>query len=60
MSEAARKARAEYMRKYRAEHKEKINEQERARRKANPDRYRMYQENYWNKKAAAVREGATG
>lgn len=58
MTENAKKARAEYMRQYRAANKEKINEQERARRKANPERYKEYRENYWNKKAAAL-QGAT-
>ena len=60
MSEEARKARAEYMRKYRAANRERILEQERERRKANPEKYKKYSETYWNKKAAEGLEGATG
>ena len=52
MNEAAKKAKAEYQRNYCAKYREKINKQQRERRRADPERYKKYQETYWNKKAA--------
>ena len=51
MTEEAKKARNEYMKKYRAEHKERLAEQDKARRLADPERYKEYCRKYWEKKA---------
>ena len=40
-----------YMREYRRRNKERLNEQERQRRRANPDRYKKYAYEYWERKA---------
>lgn len=50
----AREARNAYMREYRAKNKEHINMRERERRKANPERYKKYQYDYWQRKAEAM------
>ena len=53
MTNEAREKRNAYMREYRQKNKERINEQNRALRAANPERYKMYQERYWERKAEA-------
>ena len=52
MTEEAKKKRAEYMRKYRAENREKINAAQRERNRNNPEKRREYQRRYWEKKAS--------
>ena len=42
-----------YMREYRAKNRERINERNRAIRAADPERYKKYQESYWQRKAEA-------
>ena len=44
-------ARKEYYKKYRAEHKERLNEQQRIWRNNNPDKTKQYQERYWTKQS---------
>jgi len=44
-------ARKEYYKKYRAEHKERLNEQQRIWRNNNPDKIKQHQARYWTKKA---------
>lgn len=46
-----KEARNAYMRKYRLENKERLKEQDRQRRRANPERYRKYANDYWERKA---------
>ncbi len=46
-----------YMRRYRQENREKIAEQRKAWRSANPDKVKQYTEKYWNKRAAEVMAG---
>lgn len=46
MSEEAKKAQREYMRKYRAKNREKLNEQAREWRKNNPDKVIKIKERY--------------
>lgn len=53
MTEEARKKYNAYMREYRQKNRERINEQNRALRAANPERYKGYQERYWQRKAEA-------
>lgn len=48
---SGKEARNAYMREYRAKNKEKLNAQERQRRKANPARYKKYAFDYWERKA---------
>lgn len=50
----AREARNAYMREYRAKNKDHINMRERERRKADPERYKKYQTDYWQRKAEAM------
>lgn len=52
MTDEAKKKRAEYMRKYRAENREKINAAQRERNRNNPEKRREYQRRYWEKKAS--------
>jgi len=51
MKQQANLMRKEYMRKYRAENREKLREQQRNWRQSNPDKVKEYQEKYWAKKA---------
>ena len=51
----AREAKNAYMREYRAKNRERLNEQERQRRKANPERYKRYAADYWERKAQAMK-----
>ena len=51
MEKSATEARKEYMRKYRAEHREAINAKKREWVKRNPDRSKAYMQKYWAKKA---------
>lgn len=51
LSERAKEARREYMRKYRAENRDRLNAQRREWNKKNPDKVRMYKENYFEKLA---------
>lgn len=53
MTEDAKQARREYQREYKRRNAERINAYNRAWRKANPDKTRKYNANYWSKKAAA-------
>ena len=46
-----REAKIAYMREYRAKNRERLNRQERQRRKKNPERYKKYSESYWERKA---------
>lgn len=47
----AHEARQDYKRQYRIRNQEKINRQQRAWRKANPDKVKEYQARYWERKA---------
>ena len=49
-----KEARNAYMREYRAKNKDKLNAQERERRRANPERYKRYSAKYWERKAQAM------
>lgn len=51
MKQQANLMRKEYMRKYRAENREKLKEQQKNWRQNNPDKVKDYQEKYWSKKA---------
>lgn len=53
-SEVAREARNAYMRAYRMKNKDRLNEQARMRRKENPEKYRQYMNNYWERKAQCM------
>lgn len=63
LTNSAKKARAEYMRKYRQretdEQKEKRREYARKWRQDNPDKIKAARVRYWNKKAEAVRAAAS-
>lgn len=52
---SGREARNAYMREYRAKNKEKLNAQERQRRQADPERYKKYAADYWERKADAMK-----
>ena len=52
---SGREARNAYMREYRAKNKDKLNAQERLRRKANPERYKKYAADYWERKAQELK-----
>lgn len=54
MTEEARKARLEYQRRYRREHKEEINAYQREYSKKNPEKRKAWASSYWNKKAAGL------
>lgn len=51
MDEQAIKLRREYNRKYREENKESINKRQNEWRRANRDKVKQYNKNYWTKKA---------
>jgi hypothetical protein len=51
MSEEAKAAKREYMRKYREKNRERMNETHRAWRKSNRHKIEEYNERFWNKKA---------
>lgn len=51
MKEEAKKARAEYAKKYREKNKDRLNAYRRNWNKENPDKVKQYQETYWGKKA---------
>lgn len=51
MNEAAKHERYEYMKRYRKENRERINELKREWNKNNPDKVKEYQERYWERKA---------
>ena len=44
-------ARKEYYKKYREDHKKRLNEQQRIWRNNNPDKTKQYQERYWTKQS---------
>lgn len=52
---SGKEARNAYMRSYRMRNREKLNEKERQRRKANPERYKKYVSDYWERKAQATK-----
>lgn len=52
MSEEARKKRAEYMKAYRSRNRERLNAAQREYTRQHPERRRLYNERYWEKKAA--------
>lgn len=54
MTDAAKKARNEYLKKWRLANKEKVHNYLRAWRAANPDKVRKYNETFWEKKAAEL------
>jgi hypothetical protein len=56
MTENAANARREYMREYKRKNAKKINAYNRAWRKANPEKTKQYNANYWMKKAAGQSE----
>lgn len=51
---SGKEARNTYMREYRAKNREKLNAKERERRKANPERYKKYVIDYWERKAQEI------
>ena len=53
MTDEAKEARRKYQREYKRKNAAKINAYNRAWRKANPEKARQYNLNYWSKKAAA-------
>ncbi len=55
MTMQAQETRKDYKKRYRLRNREKINEQQRAWRKANPDKVREYQARYWERKAKNIR-----
>ena len=55
MTEEAKKAQAEYMKRYRRENRERLNKYRREWGKKHPEKQKEYSANYWNKKA---QEGA--
>lgn len=54
MTEAAKAAKREYQRKYRAANREKLAAYQRKWSQENPEKVREYTARYWAKKAAAV------
>lgn len=52
---SGREAKNAYMREYRAKNRERLNEQERQRRQANPERYKKYVADYWERKAQEMK-----
>lgn len=54
MTEAAKAAKREYQRKYRAANREKLAAYQRKWSQDNPEKVREYTARYWAKKAAAV------
>lgn len=52
---SGREARNVYMREYRSKNKERLREQDRQRRQANPERYKKYAADYWERKAEAMK-----
>lgn len=56
--EIEREARKEYMRRYRAQHRDRINQQEKIRKMKDPERYAEYQRKYWLEKAKEYEEEA--
>lgn len=53
LSEAARKARNEYMRGWRKKNREKVNEYQAKYRSKNPDKVKQWNKNKWERIAAA-------
>lgn len=53
-SPEAKKARNEYMKKYRAENRERLLQKQREHYHANKDKYKGYQERYWQQKGKAL------
>ena len=51
MTDAAKKARREYQRAYKQKNAARINAYNRTWRKANPEKVKQYNTNYWSKKA---------
>ena len=51
MTDEARRAKAEYEKRYRAENREKLNQYRRDWNRRNPERLKKYRDRYWNKKA---------
>jgi hypothetical protein len=57
MTEAAKEARKAYQRKRRQETREETAAYMREWRKKNPDKVKQYNATYWERKAAAAKEG---
>lgn len=51
LSERAKEARREYMRRYRADNRERLNAQKREWNKNNPEKAKLYKERYFEKLA---------
>lgn len=51
MSEAAKKAQREYLRKWRAENKDKVQQYNKKFREEHPEKVKAARKNYWEKKA---------
>lgn len=60
LSEAAKKAKREYQRKWAKEHREYLTEYAREWRKKNPEKVDASRARYWEKVAAQQEEGETG
>ena len=54
LSDAARQAKNEYMRQYKAQHRDKEREYNRQWRAKNRDKIKRYQESYWERKALST------
>lgn len=50
LSDEAKQARNEYMKRYRSENRERLLQKQRQHYHANKDRYKEYQQRYWDKK----------
>ena len=55
-----REARNAYMREYRAKNKDRLNEYQRKRRQADPERQKKYIADYWERKAQKLEGCAEG
>lgn len=55
-NQLAKKARREYMKKWRKDNKEKVNSYQKEWRKNNKDKVVGYQEKFWQKKAKEIYE----
>lgn len=54
LSEQAKRARREYMRQYRQKNKAQINQRQRERYQADPEKHRRYQQEYWEKQGSEL------
>jgi hypothetical protein len=57
VSEAAKKARQEYMRQYREQNRDRILENQRAHYRNNTEKYKEYQQKYWERKGTEAANG---